>query len=154
MSGWGRRGGAHLLLGGASVPLATCGQGGVQGPFLQRTEPEAGRWPGHLELAGEAGDAGSPGGWEAGAGKGEALTEREEGVCLQCAYWQGWLTNRGPQGTPSLYLTSLGFGWGPMLSSWISEPALSPANPKETLDLIRIRFPFVPQMLEHQILVH
>lgn len=59
MSGWGRRGGAHLLLGEASVPLATCGQGGAQGPFLQRPEPETGRWPGHLELAGEAGDTGS-----------------------------------------------------------------------------------------------
>lgn len=55
---------------------------------------------------------------------------------------------------PSLYLTSLGLGWGPMLSSWISEPALSPANPKETLGLIRIRFPYVPQMPERQIIVH
>lgn len=30
------------------------------GAFLQRTEPEARRRPGHLELAGEAGDAGRP----------------------------------------------------------------------------------------------
>lgn len=105
MSGWGQRGGAHLLLGEASVPLATCGQGGARGPFLQRTEPETGRWPGHLELAGEAGDTGSPGSWESGAGKGEALIEGEE-VCLACAYWQGWLAYRGSQEIPIPACTS------------------------------------------------
>lgn len=52
MSGWGRRGGAHLLLGGASVPLATCGQGGVQGPFLQslRLGGGLGTWSWHVRL--------------------------------------------------------------------------------------------------------
>lgn len=147
MSGWGRRVGAHLLLGGASVPLATCGQGGAQGPFLQRTEPEAGRWPGHLELAGEAGDTGSPGSWEARAGKSEALTKGEEVCLFAVCLLAGLARLQGATGNPhpGLYLTTLGPGWGPTLSSWISEPALSPANPNETLSLLWIRLPFVPK---------
>lgn len=44
---------------------------------------------------------------------------------------------------PSLYFTTLGPGWGPTLSSWVSESAPSPANPKETLGLVWIRLPFV-----------
>lgn len=95
--------------------MATCGQGGAQGPFLQRTEPEAGRWPGHLEPAGEAGDAGSPGNWEARAGKaGQAFTEAGE-LCLWYACWQDWLAYRGPTGNPHscLYFTTFGSGWGP-----------------------------------------
>lgn len=103
MSGWGRRGGAHLLLGGASVPLATCGQGGVQGPFLQslRLGGGLGTWSWHVRL-GTLGvlEVGSP---EQGKVR---HSEGEEGVCLRCVYWQGWLTNWGRQGTPIPVCTS------------------------------------------------
>lgn len=96
--------------------------------------------------------------WEAGAGQGEALTV--EGVCLQCAYWQGWLTTgsyRELQGIPVPICTSHHpWPWmGPMLSPWISEFALSPAKPKETLGPVWVRLPSIlTQMPEHQILVH
>lgn len=61
MSGWGRGGGAHLLLGGASVPLATPGQGRAQGPRCRgrslRLGGGLGTWSWQVRL-------GKQGGWK------------------------------------------------------------------------------------------
>lgn len=93
MSGWGRGVGAHLFLGGASIPLATCGQGRAQGPPCRgqslRLGGGLGTWSWQVRL-------GKQGGW-----KGEM--KNLFAVCLLAV-----LSLQGvflpPHPTPGLYL--------------------------------------------------
>lgn len=107
MSGWGRGGGAHLLLGGASVPLATRGQGRAQGPRCReqslRLGGSLGTWSWQVRL-------GKQGGWN---GEMKNLFV----VCLLAVLVP---TGSRPPPLPLIFTsTSLGPGWGPALSSWI-----------------------------------
>lgn len=93
--GWGLR------------PLGNTRPGQSPGASLQRTEPEAGRRPGHLELAGEAGEAG------------RLEWGDEEPVCgVPIGSVGAYRESSSP--LPLVFTsTSLGPGWGPTLSSWI-----------------------------------